>query len=259
MSLPESLDLSNNELVTFVGAGGKKTAIHKLLSSDQPGHTFPMLYTTTTKMPPPQDIPLRIRDKQQLNTQLSDWNSTIAIASGEVSDPSRVPKKFTGYSPDVIDSIFSGQERGWVLVKGDGARQREIKAPGQNEPQIPKKSTIVVPVISVQVVGSPLSKELAHRVEQIEYCTSLSRGDDIAAEDLGQLIAHKNGGCKSVPPTAEIIPMVNKADNSELEQAGKEVLLAAANRSKRISAGIICSLKNGYVSKYQQLSSSSTG
>lgn len=251
MSLPESLDLSNSELITFVGAGGKKTAIHKLLSSDQPSHTFPMLYTTTTKMPPPQDVPLRIQDKQQLNMQMSDWNSSIAIASGEVSDPSRVSKKFTGFSPNIIDSLFSGQERGWVLVKGDGARQREIKAPGQNEPQIPKKSTIVVPVVSIQVVGRPLSKEIAHRVEQIEYCTSLSQGDNITAEDLGRLIAHKNGGCKNIPPTAEIIPMVNKVDSSELEKTGKEVLSAAVSHSKRISTGIISSLKNGYVSKYQ--------
>jgi probable selenium-dependent hydroxylase accessory protein YqeC len=52
VGLADVLSLSMPELVAFVGAGGKKTAMRRLVSEANT-HGFRAGYTTTTHTPPP--------------------------------------------------------------------------------------------------------------------------------------------------------------------------------------------------------------
>jgi len=52
MELSTALGLSDRALVAFVGAGGKKTAMHRL-ATEGTERGYDVGFTTTTQMPPP--------------------------------------------------------------------------------------------------------------------------------------------------------------------------------------------------------------
>ena len=121
-----------------------------------------------------------------------------------------------------------------MLVKADGARMREFKAPAENEPQIPDTADTVIPVASAHVVGEPLDEELVHRPERVADLTGADIGDDVTPEMVGRVLAHPEGGLKGVPPGATVVPLVNKVDDADDERVAREIaetVLAQANRS----------------------------
>lgn len=244
MDLADGLGLEDDELVSFVGAGGKKTAIgHLIAEADDRG--LDAGYTTSVQMPPPPDVPLALIDSDCVSADVDELSAPVALASARVSDPDRVDEKVRGYAPGVLDSVFADGRFDWLLVKADGARMREFKAPGADEPPIPTASTVVVPVVSVRAVGRPLTDDVAHRVERVERCAPLSAGEEITTTAVGHVLAHPDGGLKNVPADATVVPIVNKADTAALERRATDVLSAALERTSRFDRGLVTSFETG--------------
>lgn len=242
MKLSEALGLGARELVAFVGAGGKKTAMQRLTAEGTArGRTVG--YTTTTAMPPPPDIPLTVTIREGYPYVLSDHDPPLAFASEYVVNPERVEKKVRGFDPAFLKTVFYSGVFDWLLVKADGARMREFKAPNDEEPVVPGASTHVVPVASVQAVGEPLTTDVVHRPERVAKLTGLEIGDTITAEAVGTVLAHPEGGLKNVPPSATVTPMVNKADTPERQTIAHDVLDHALTTSTRFSRGLITSFE----------------
>ncbi|WP_254525558.1 selenium cofactor biosynthesis protein YqeC [Natrinema caseinilyticum] len=242
MDLADGLGLEDDELVSFVGAGGKKTAMGHLVA-EAADRGLDAGYTTSVQMPPPPDVPLALTDGERPSADLDDVTAPVAIARARVSDPDRVDEKVRGYAPDVLSSVFAGGRFDWLLVKADGARMREFKAPGADEPQIPTASTVVVPVVSVRAIGQPLTDDIVHRVDRIERCTALSAGERITAAAVGQVLAHPDGGLKNVPADATVVPLVNKADTATLERRATDALSTALARTSRFDRGLVTSFE----------------
>lgn len=246
MEIARALDLESRELVSFVGAGGKKTAMAHLVR-EATARDRKAVYTTTTKMPPPSALPLELvapSDFSDVST-LEGLRLPVALAHRRVADPKRVTEKVSGYTPAVISSLFETEAVDWVLVKADGARMREFKAPGSEEPQIPRASTVVVPVVSAHVIGQPLTEALVHQVERVEHCSGLVAGETITADAVGRVLSHPVGGRKGIPEGATVIPMVNKADTPALEAHARNVLSTAleATTPAQIEYGLISSFE----------------
>ncbi len=246
MDLARALSLESRELVSFVGAGGKKTAMAHLVREGTACDRN-AVYTTTTKMPPPSGVPLELVAPSDLSdvSTLEDRQLPVALAHRRVADPKRVTEKVSGYTPAVISSLFETGAIDWILVKADGARMREFKAPGPEEPQIPRVSTVVVPVVSAHVIGQPLTEALVHRIERVEHCSGLAAGETVTAEAVGRVLAHPAGGLKGVPNGATVIPMVNKADTPALEAHARDVLSVALKTTTpaQIEYGLISSFE----------------
>lgn len=252
MDLATALGLGSRELISFVGAGGKKTAMHRLVD-EACTRNLTVGYTTTAHMPPPS-LPLVVVDSDELIETLRSGSSldpdsegyALSFARERVMNPKRVDEKVSGFDPRVIDSVFRTERFEWLVVKADGARMRELKAPSENEPPLPKASTCVVPVASVRAVGSRLSSERVHRVRQIASLV-LEPGATITPEAVGTVLAHPDGGCKNVPPDVPVIPLVNKADTHELRATGRRVIETAIERNERIDRGLVTSLRQGNI------------
>lgn len=253
MDLAGALGLDDRELVAFVGAGGKKTAMARLVeeAADR-GRTVG--YTATAHVPPP-DYPLVLASPGALLANLtapvdadtgSDDPKAVAFARERVANPDRVDQKLRGFPPAVLDEVFGGDRFDWVLVKADGARMRELKAPGADEPPIPSRSTVVVPVVSVRAVGRPLTAESVHRPERVAAVTGRSVGADLAPADLGRLLASPQGGLKRVPDESAVLPLVNKADTDQLRERARAVLEAAFGRTDRFERGVVTSFERGH-------------
>lgn len=200
-------------LTCVVGAGGKKTSLYALAR-----RLDRAVLTATVRIP--------IFDHEVGSVAVfDDPVSTLAEASttwplGLV--PDREGDRYTGYEPETVRAIASAHD-GPVLVKADGARTREFKAPGDDEPRIPETTDVVVPVASVDVVGRALSEEAVHRPERVAALTDLERGDTVTPEAVATVLAHPDGGLKAVPPGATVIPLLNKVDDEADETVARSI------------------------------------
>lgn len=245
--LGTALGLSESEeLVSFVGAGGKKTAMSRLVTEGL-GRSLRVGYTTTAHMPPHGSLPLFVGERGGLQAWLNDHAMAVSFAHAWVEDPDRVDEKVVGFESSVIDEIFRTEQFDWLLVKADGARMRELKAPDQDEPPVPSASTRVVPTASVQAVGRPVSSDIAHRPQRVMEITGLGPGDRITPEAIGTLLVHPEGGCKHVPQSASIVPLVNKADTDVQRTTARQAIETALARSDRIDRGIVASLRDNWL------------
>ncbi|MDS0222806.1 selenium cofactor biosynthesis protein YqeC [Haloarcula sp. S1AR25-5A] len=244
MQLAYALGLGASAVVALVGAGGKKTAMGHLIAEGT-SKDYAIGYTTTTAMPPPSDLPMRLTGPEEWRSDLTAQEPPIAFARKRVVDPERVEQKVRGFEPDVVDRISDSERFDWLLVKADGARQREFKAPGAGEPVVPSTATHVVPVASVAAVGEALTTDVVHRPERVAAITALDVGDTITARAVGTVLTHPDGGLRNSPPEAAVIPIVNKADTESQRRIARTVLTHALSDTTRCSRGVLTSFESG--------------
>jgi len=240
MHLAAALGLGSSAAVAFVGAGGKKTAMGQL-AVEGTNDGCAVGYTTTTAMPPPPDLPLALTGPDEWHTDLEAHDPPVAIARESVADPARVDRKVRGFEASVVEQLSEAELFDWLLVKADGARKREFKAPSDVEPVVPGTATHVVPVASVAAVGEALTTDVVHRPERVADITGLHVGDTITPEAVGTVLTHPDGGRRNAPAEASVIPLVNKADTETQRRTARDVLIHALSQTERCSRGVITS------------------
>ena len=244
MDLAAALGLGDRELVSFVGAGGKKTSMARLAAQGR--GRLHVGYTTTTHMPPPPGLSLVVDGPAGIESAVRSAvtiDDPIAFASREVENPSRVDVKVKGFDPAAIDALYDADVLDWILVKADGARMREFKAPDVDEPAVPAESTVVVPVVSAKAFDAVLTEETVHRPERVATIGSSTIGDIITPALVGTVLASESGGLKQVPDGARVVPLINKADGNEERRQAREALAAAFDRTDRFETGLITSFE----------------
>lgn len=212
MDLLEDLGVGTG-MTAVVGAGGKKTTLYALADRIERA-----VVTSTVRIPFFDEHVAAVRttpDPATAVQTVEQW------PIGLVAD--REESRYVGYDPAVVSTIETGDTVDAVLVKADGARNREFKAPGEDEPRIPPAADRVLAIASVHVVGEPLDEPLVHRPERVSEITGLERGERIGVEDVAAVLASEDGGLKNVPDGAELIPMLNKVDDEDLEETARAV------------------------------------
>lgn len=247
MDVAEALGLSDSELLAFVGAGGKKTTMARLATTGE-GRGLSVGYTTTTHTPPPDSIPLVLSDPESVATRLAGHSSPVAFASERVRDPERATEKVRGFEAEVLSDLFESARFDWLLVKADGARRREFKAPGPDEPVVPSAATHVVVVASARAIGEPLDSPVVHRPERVAAlpAVEIEVGDTITSRTIGRVLASGDGGLKGIPASTRVTPVLNKADTPELRDRASDALDETLRRSDRFQRGLVTSFETGY-------------
>ena len=195
-----------------VGAGGKKTTMAALAA-----RLDRAVVTATVRIP--------VFDPWVERVVVTD-GPVSAVESAEEWPLGVVPERersdrYRGYDPATVDAVR--EAHGPVLVKADGARMREFKAPSDREPRIPSKADTVVPIASAHVVGEPLDEERVHRVERVAALTGRDPGERLRPEDVAAVLASEAGGRKDVPEGATVVPLVNKVDDADLAATAREI------------------------------------
>ncbi len=245
MDLAGALGLRNRELVAFVGAGGKKTAMAHLVDVAR-RRDLSVGYTTTTHTPPPADLPLVVAEAGELPAALGTAPSPVAFASQRVSDPERAAQKVRGFEAGVLDDLFESARFDWLLVKADGARRREFKAPGRDEPVIPRSATQVLAVASVRAIGESVAAPTVHRPERVAAIAGIDVGDVLTTEVAGRVLASDEGGLKGVPSGSTVTPLINKADTHSQRDRARDAIREALARSDRLDRGLVTSFERDY-------------
>ena len=244
MDLAGALGLGDRALVAFVGAGGKKTAMARLVEEAE-ARDLAVGYTTTTHVPPPAGLPLVVSGAETLELALEAGDPPVAFAAERVEEPERADEKVRGFEPAVLDWLHRTRRFDWLLVKADGARRRGFKAPGPDEPALPDATTDLVAVASVRVVGEPLDGSHVHRPGRVAELTGLAPGDSIRPEDVAAVLASPDGGLKGAPQGARPTFLLNQADTPELAAVAREVVEDAVDRAGRPVRGVVASFAAG--------------
>lgn len=216
MELPDAL-AARDGLTCVVGAGGKKTTLYAL--ADRLDRA---VVTATVRIPifDPHVAAVAVTGEPVAALAAHDGPWPLGLVpDGDRKD------RYPGYETGVVDELAAAHD-GPVLVKADGARTRELKAPADSEPQLPATADSVVPVASAHVVGEPLTDELVHRPERVAALTGLSVGDEVTAEAVGRVLASDAGGLKDLPAGSTPVPLVNKVDDAADERVARAVAAA---------------------------------
>jgi probable selenium-dependent hydroxylase accessory protein YqeC len=213
MNVVEALD-ARSGLTCAVGAGGKKTTLHALAT-----RLDRAVVTATVRIP--------IFDSQ-VSSVLMTEDPASALSAVEAWPIGVVPERerddrYRGYDGATVDAIAESDVAESVLVKADGARMREFKAPDEDEPQIPDGADTVVPIASAHVVGEPLTEEHVHRPERVAAIADIEVGDTIRASDVAAVLSSERGGLKDIPSDATAIPLINKVDDAADERVGRDI------------------------------------
>lgn len=204
-----------------VGAGGKKTTMATLA-----GRLDRAVVTATVRIP--------IFDSWVERVVVTD-DPVSAVESADERPLGVVPERersdrYRGYDRETVDEL--ARHANSVLVKADGARMREFKAPDDREPRIPATADTVVPIASAHVVGEPLDDERVHRVDRVAALTGREPGDTLEPADVAAVLASRDGGRKGVPEDATVVPLINMVDDDALEATARDIaaeLLARAD------------------------------
>ena len=149
--------------------------------------------------------------------------------------------KVDSITPEMINRLCTWAQ--WIVVEADGAGRRPIKAPEQWEPVIPEVTDLVIPVIGLDCLGRPAGDRWVFRLERFLNVTGLDREAPITPHAIGKLVAASEGGLKGVPPSARVVPFLNKVDLVEdralVLEAAAAILREARGRISRVVTGSI--------------------
>src|ERR671917_2246639 len=205
-----ALGIAPGDVVAFVGAGGKSSAILAVAEElAEAGITF--LTAPTTKMLVSEAERLgslvTSEDAGELRTKaesaISDGASGVVVGSGLLSK-----NRVGGVEPATIPSLAPLADV--VLVEADGSRRRPIKGTAAHEPALPEAATLVVAVANIGALGVPVDKEHVHRPELFSKLTGIGSGQSITAGAFARALAEGSlSGLQEGARTAALITGVS--------------------------------------------------
>jgi probable selenium-dependent hydroxylase accessory protein YqeC len=204
---------ADTDMVCVVGAGGKKTTLYALAR-----RLDRAVVTATVRIP---HFDEQVETVFVTDDPLSDLRSVDRWPVGAVR--AREPDRYVGYDPATVTAMAADGSTGPVLVKADGARTRWLKAPAEHEPRVPSVADTVVPIASAKVVGEPIDAAHVHRPERVADLLDAAAGDRLTPADVATVLTHRDGGLKSVPPTATVVPLLNMVDDDDLAATARDV------------------------------------
>ena len=194
MKLYLALGIASGDVVAFVGAGGKSSAILSIAGElAEAGMTFITAPTTKMLVSEAEKLGALVtsEDTGQLRTKaeqtLSDGASGVVVGSGLLSK-----NRVGGVEPGSITSLASLADV--VLIEADGSRRRPIKGTADHEPALPDAATLVVAVGNIRAFGAPVTEENVHRPELFSKLTGTGAGQSITARAFARALAEGSLG-----------------------------------------------------------------
>jgi len=233
------------EVVSFVGAGGKTTALFQLAREISSHHS--VIVTSTTHLGVWQ-IPLA--DRHIVATNLDDLNNFpfdgVTLVTGEIEDDKTKP-----VSESILNWLRESSKLRDIplLIEADGSRQNSLKAPAAHEPPIPEFTDIVVVVAGLGALGKPLTDEFVQRAEIFSQLSGLQLNQAVTPDAVIRMLTHPLGGLKNIPSHARRVALLNQADTPQLQSIGGRM---AQELLAHFDSVIVGSLKRSNVQTFER-------
>lgn len=222
-TLRDALGIGDREVVAFVGAGGKTSAMFRLARELRSAGAGVVITTTTRILVPPESAEIRVAVAER-GDDLAD-SCAVALGLGQILVVARCftpDLKLAGIAAEAVADLAALDGVTHVLVEADGAARMPLKGPRPGEPVIPPSATLVVPVVGIDALGHPVTA-VSHRPERVTALTGLRSDEPLDARAIARVLLGPDGNTTGAPPNARVIPLVNKADDPARLAAAREV------------------------------------
>jgi probable selenium-dependent hydroxylase accessory protein YqeC len=229
-------------LICVVGAGGKKTTLHRLVEAHLAAGTARVALTCSVAMaPPPRWLgdPV-IAEGAELRDALDQLGRDRRLVV--YAQPPPKPGRIGGVPPEDLARLHDAGGFDATLIKADGARMRWIKAPGPGEPVLPPGVATVLPLVSARVFGRPLSEATAHRPERVAAVTGARPGEVVTPEHVGRLLSSEHGALQGVGKATTVVPIINMVDDQTRREAARAAARLALATSSRLAQVVLASM-----------------
>jgi len=220
MSLTSALGLENRITVSFIGAGGKTTALFRLAHELRAGGKKALVTTPTKMFKPTKPHVERLFLVQEADALLSasaKIPAPVIIGAGYSVDDEN---KLIGLPAKWLDAFARNGQFDAILVEADGAAARLFKVPSEIEPVVPESTDLTVWVMAIKVLGKPLDPQWVHRAERAASLLGVAPQTPLTAEHIVKLVQHPFGCLKGVPASSRRVALINQADTAaELDDA----------------------------------------
>lgn len=235
-----NIELNHREMVCFVGAGGKTTTMFQLARElKELGKRVLITTTTAIYYPGKEDCDFAaIKQSHELKNLIAQ-KGTITVIGSECA----LEHKLRGYEGDILNQLFEEGPFDFILVEGDGAKMKPIKAPAAHEPVIPSFSTCTVGVVGLDAIGLAATDENVHRIKEFCILTGSSEGSIITEQMVVQLIINPMGLFKSTPIQSRKYALLNKVQDGKLCKSAELIAEEVIKDQSTIQGVIAASVK----------------
>jgi len=240
MLLKTALRVQRGDVVSFVGAGGKTSALFRL-ANELRGEGWRVLATTTTRMAPYEveraPVVMQLGRKvtaAEIRDRLSEHG--FVFVSGEVSANAN---KIVGIDPYKVAGLVDSVDSDVLLIEADGARRLPLKAPYDHEPVIPVDTTLVVSVGGMDALGQPLDDEHIYNAERIKARYGFPDGAALIPPWMAVTLRDTTLGLRGVPASARVITLLNKVSAHGYDRLLAQQIARLVLRSERIEAVVL--------------------
>lgn len=237
MRLLEALRVQRGDVVAFIGAGGKTSALFRL-ADELTAEGWRVLATTTTRMAAHEaaQAPFAVQLTPEIQPRtIRNWLTThklVFLYSRLVADQDKV----LGLNPEMITGLMDSVNSDVILVEADGARRLPLKAPYDHEPVIPRDATLVVPVAGLDALGQPLDDEHIYNAEAIRERYGFPHGAAVLPPWMALTLRDPMLGLRGVPDTARVTVLLNKVPTAGYDRWRARRVAQMTLRSPRIEA-----------------------
>lgn len=240
MKLCEGLGVARGEVVAFVGAGGKTSALlnlgHELVEAG-----WRVMATTTAHVAAEQLdlVPQVVRtgvSMRALSDALRDSRFVFlydSVRAGLVHGP----------SVDYIKRLLDAVDSDVMLVEADTANGLLLKAPYDHEPYIPPEATLVVPVASLGVLGQDLDEEHVYNARAIVERYGFAEGTRVKSPWVAQVLRDETLGLRGVPERARVVALLNQVPAQGYLRGRARLIAQLILRSPRVHGVAIGSVR----------------
>ncbi len=211
---------------TFVGAGGKTTALKRVAGFlTECGVKARLTTTTRVGIAEFEGFSVSVvHGPQELARALGDEAPIRLLVGGTLPEQG----KYQGLEHRVIECASVNADT-VLLVEADGSRKRPVKAPESWEPVIPANSAAVFALMGAGAFDEPIDE--AHCYNHRKALALVGRtGSFFEPREIAALAADPDGCCKGVLPGMAFRLLINQADLEQKHETAVSALKLARDR-----------------------------
>ena len=230
MLLSQALRIHDRDIIALAGGGGKTTLMFRL-AGELAGRGRRVVTSMTTRiyasqmaLAPASLVAVPGHEEEllaQLPVLLAAYGHVLVAGATRLE-----ADKVAGVPPELLGRIAELPEVENVVIEADGSRRLPFKAPAEHEPVIPAATTVVVPMVGLDVLGRRLEAGSVHRAERVAGLAGVALGAVVTPAIIARVLAHAQGGARNVPPGARLVPFLNKVEDAATLAAAREIARA---------------------------------
>ncbi len=239
MKLHQAFDIVRGDVVAFIGAGGKSSALFNLgYELAEMGWRVAATTTTSIGVDQLELMPFAVTPREGAGTLAMALDEFRFVFVYDEIRSERVYGPPLSYIPRMMDTVPSDV----LLIEADSARGLPLKAPFADEPVIPPETSLVIPTASLSVLGAELDDEHVYNAQAIIDRYGFGEGQRVKSPWVAQVLRDEMLGLARVPDNVRVVALLNQVSEGYLR--GRARLIARLIlRSKRVHGVAIGSVR----------------